>query len=92
MLLPPRREQAKTSSANVLRSSPAQSSPGVRSFFGFVFAAASGAGLASCGFRSARVRELQLLRADGERHDDEPVDAAECAELSAVERLAFTRK
>lgn len=46
-------EQAKTSSANILRSNPVQSSRGARSFFASALAAASDDGLASCGFGSA---------------------------------------
>ncbi|WP_257463529.1 hypothetical protein [Archangium lipolyticum] len=45
-----------TSSANVRRSSPAQSSRGMRSFFASAFAAASGGALASFSFGSASVR------------------------------------
>ncbi len=43
----------ETSSAKLLRSSPTQSTRGVRSFFGSALAVASGEGLASYGFGSA---------------------------------------
>ena len=55
---PPHLTRAKTSSAKVRRSSPAQSTRGVRSFFASAFATASGGGLASCGFGPAHAPTL----------------------------------
>jgi hypothetical protein len=75
--LPPHQAQVKTSNANVLRSSFAQSSRGIRSFFGSLLTTASGATLApsspawGSAFSRAAVLSCslrQMLSALSERH------------------------